>query len=78
MVRNIENNIFRAGGEGNIDLMVRTTTLWQSVCSDIALYFSNYCVYCIEDSQNIHFSRNQEALTETAILGINKALHTYK
>ena len=75
---NSENNIFRAGGEGNIYLMVRTTTRWQSVYSDIALYFSNYCVYWIEDTQNIHFSRNQETLTETAILGINKTLHTDK
>jgi hypothetical protein len=30
----------------------------------------------IEDTQNIHFSRNQETLTQTAILGINKTLHT--
>jgi hypothetical protein len=51
MVRNSENNIFRAGGEGNIYVMVRTTTRRQSVYSDIALYFSNYCVYWIEDTQ---------------------------
>ena len=46
--------------------------------TDIALYISNYCVYLIEDTQNIHFSRNQETLTETAILGMNKTLHTDK
>jgi hypothetical protein len=28
--------------------------------------------------ENINFSRNQETLTETAILGINKTLHTDK
>jgi hypothetical protein len=39
---------------------------------------SNYCVYWIEDTQNIKFSRNQETLTETAILGINKTLQTDK
>jgi hypothetical protein len=32
----------------------------------------------MEDTQNIFFSRNQETLTETAILGINKTLHTDK
>jgi hypothetical protein len=78
MVKNSENNIFRAGSEGNIYLMVRTTNRWQSVYPNIALYFSNYRVYWIEDTQNIHFSRNQETLTETALLGINKTLHTDK
>jgi hypothetical protein len=58
--------------------MVRTTTRGQSVYPDITLYISNYCVYWIEDTQNINFSRNQETLTETAILGINKTLHTDK
>ena len=29
-------------------------------------------------TQNINFSRNQETLTEAAILGINKTLHTDK
>ena len=57
--------------------MVRITTRGQSVNSDIALYISSYCVYLIEDTQNVHFSRNQETLTETAILGINKNL-TYR
>jgi hypothetical protein len=78
VVRNSENDIFRAGGEGNIYFMVRTTTRGQSVYPDIALYISNYCVYWIEDTQNKFFSRNQETLTETAILGINKILHTDK
>jgi hypothetical protein len=58
--------------------MVRTTNRGQSVYPDITLYNSNYCVYWIEDTQNIIFSRNQETLTETAILGINKTLHTDK
>jgi hypothetical protein len=77
VVRTSENDIARAEGEGNIYFMVRTTTLVQSVYPDIALYISNYCVYWIEDTQNIHFWRNQETLTETAILGINKNL-TYR
>jgi hypothetical protein len=66
----------RAGGEGNIYFMVRTATRGQSVYPDIALYISNYCVYWIEDTQNINVPRNQEILTETAILGIDKTLHT--
>ena len=48
------------------------------VVTDITLYISNYSVYWIEDTQNIMFSRNEETLTETAILGINKTLHTDK
>jgi hypothetical protein len=48
------------------------------VVTDIALYISNYSVYWIEDTQNIMISRNEETLTETAILGINKTLHTDK
>jgi hypothetical protein len=31
--------------------LVRTTTQGQSVYLDIALYISNYCVYCIEDQK---------------------------
>ena len=64
--------------EGNIYIMIRTTIRGQSVYPDIALYINNYCVYWIEDTQNINFSRNQDTLTETAILGINKTLHTDK
>ena len=60
----------------DIYFMVNTTTRGQSLYPDITLYISNYCVYWIEDTQNINFSRNQETLTETAILGINKTLHT--
>jgi hypothetical protein len=63
VVRNNENDISRAGGEWNIYFMVRITTRGQSVNPDIALYISNYCVYLIEDTQNVHFSRNQETLT---------------
>ena len=70
VVRTSENDV--------IYFMVRTTTRGQSVYPDIALYNRNYCVYWIEDTQNIIFSRNQETLTETAILGINKTLHTDK
>jgi hypothetical protein len=43
--RTIENDIARAGGEGNIYFMVFTTTRGQSVYPDIALSISNYCVY---------------------------------
>ena len=50
----------------------------ESVFPYIALYISNYCVYLIEDTQNITFLRNQETLTETAIFGINKTLHKDK
>jgi hypothetical protein len=57
--------------------MVRTTIRGQSVYPDIALYISNYCLLN-EETQNINFSRNQETFTETAILGINKTLHTDK
>jgi hypothetical protein len=78
VVRTSENDIARGGGEGNIYFMVRNTSRGQSVYPDIAFYISNYCVYWIEDKQNIFFSRNQEILTETAILGINKTLHTDK
>ena len=63
--------------EGNIYFMVRTTIRGQSVYPDIALYISNYCLLN-EETQNINFSRNQETFTETAILGINKTLHTDK
>ena len=45
VVRTSENDIARAGGEGNIYFMVRATTRGQSVYPDIALYISNYCVY---------------------------------
>ena len=58
--------------------MIRTTIRGQSAYTDIVLYISNYCVYWIEDTQNINLSRNQETLTETAILGINKTLRTDK
>ena len=34
--------------------LVRTTTQGQSVYPDIALYISNYCVYCIEDQNLTH------------------------
>ena len=34
--------------------LVRTTTEGQSVYPDIALYISNYCVYCIEDQNLTH------------------------
>jgi len=34
--------------------LVRTTTHGQSVYPDIALYISNYCVYCIEDQNLTH------------------------
>ena len=55
MVRTSENDIARARGEGNIYFMVlvRTTTRGQSAYPDIALYYSNYCVYWMEDTQNI-------------------------
>jgi hypothetical protein len=48
------------------------TNTWrgQSAYPDIALYYSNYCVYWIEDTQNINFSRNRETLTETGTLSM--------
>jgi hypothetical protein len=43
------------------------------------IFFESVTIVFIElKTQNIHFSRNQETLTETAILGINKTLHTDK
>jgi hypothetical protein len=68
----------RGSNQWNIYFVIRTTTRGQSVYPDIALYISKDCVYWIEDTQNKLFSRNQETLTETAILGINKTLHTDK
>jgi hypothetical protein len=58
--------------------MVRTTTREQSVYPDIALISVTIVFIELKTHKNINFSRNQETLTETTILRINKTLHTDK
>ena len=54
VVRPVEVILHEPEARGISFSLVRTTTQWQFVYPDIALYISNYCVYCIEDQNLTH------------------------